>query len=67
MYLEILDDIARNKIKLNEKTLLKNKSSKNNSNNWLNFSKVIIKSMPHEIAYKYCFFKAKSKVTGSLM
>ncbi len=66
MYLEILDEFARNKVKPEEKKLYKNKPNQNNSNNWLNFTIVILNLMTHEIAYKYCFSKAKSKVTGPL-
>jgi|LauGreDrversion4_2_1035121.scaffolds.fasta_scaffold1524406_1 hypothetical protein len=65
MYLEILDEFARNKVKPDGKKLYKNKSN-NNNNNWLNFSIVILNLMTHEIAYKYCFSKAKSKVNGQL-
>lgn len=67
MYLEILDDFACNKVKPSEKLFNSKKSNINKSNDWFNFSLVISNLMAHEIAYKYCFSKAKSKVTGSIM
>jgi hypothetical protein len=66
MYLEMYDDIAHNKIKLQNKHLFNHKPKYDNKNHWQSISQEIMTNMAHEIAYKYCLHKAKTKVNTEL-
>lgn len=66
MYLEIFDEIAHNKIKLQDKNLFNYKSKYESRNHWHSLTSEILSSNAYEIAYKYCLHKAKSKVSTEL-
>lgn len=66
IYLDILDDIAHKRIKLENRGLHGLSNKHLNDNHWNSLSSHILNIPSNELAYKYCLYKAKTKVNNEL-